>query len=85
MYFVYILRSLKDHQLYIGFSTDVYRRLDEHNMGSNQSTKARCLFELLYYEAHTYKEDALRWESYFKTAKGKSTLRQMLRNAFVKI
>jgi hypothetical protein len=35
----------------------------------------------MYYEAHTSKKDAKRREQYFKSTKGKSTLRQMLRNA----
>ena len=79
MYFVYILRSCKDHNCYIGFSTDVHRRLSQHNNGENISTRNRRPLILIYYEAHLSKEDALRREGYFKTTKGKSTLRQMLR------
>jgi len=35
--------------------------------------------ELIFYEAFPTKTDALRRESYFKTTKGKVTLRQMLK------
>ena len=79
MYYVYVLLSLKDQKFYIGFSEDVKKRLEDHNAGRNTSTKYRRPFELIYYEAHSSKEDALRRENYFKTTKGKSTLRQMLR------
>ena len=79
MYHVYILLSLKDHKFYIGFSEDIKKRLADHNAGRNTSSKPRRPFELLYYEAHLSKEDALRREAYFKTTKGKSTLKQMLR------
>lgn len=79
MFYVYVLQSQKDRLFYIGFSTDVMRRFQEHNTGNNESTKHRRPFILLYYECHLSKEDALRRESYFKTAKGKSSLRQMVR------
>ena len=79
MYYVYVLLSLKDNHFYIGFSENVMKRLAGHNSGHNTSTKPRRPFELIYYEAHSSKEDAFRREAYFKTTKGKSTLRQMLR------
>lgn len=85
MHYVYVLFSLSDRKLYIGFSTDVKRRLKEHNQGKNISTKSRRPFELIYYEAHLSKSDAQRRERYFKTTKGKSTIRQMLRNSLKKI
>ena len=81
MYYVYILLSLKDKKFYIGFTNDLKRRLKEHNSGKNTSTKSRLPLELLYYEAHLSKADAMRRERYFKTTKGKSTLRQMLRDS----
>ena len=81
MYFVYVLLSLQDHKFYIGFSKDIKKRLKDHNSGRNTSTKARRPFELIYYEAHYAKEDALRRERYFKTGKGKSTLKQVVRTA----
>jgi predicted GIY-YIG superfamily endonuclease len=43
------------------------------------------LSKMLYYEAHLSKADAVRREQYFKTTKGKSTLRQMLRGSLEKI
>ena len=64
---------------YIGFTNDIERRFDEHNSGKNISTAKRLPFELIYYEAHQSKTDALRREGYFKTTKGKVTLRQMMR------
>ena len=81
MYYVYVLFSLKDKKLYIGFTLDVKRRLKEHNQGKTTSTKPRRPFELIYYEAHYSKADAQKRERYFKTTKGKATLKQMLRQA----
>ncbi|MBP9758180.1 GIY-YIG nuclease family protein [Candidatus Dojkabacteria bacterium] len=80
-YYTYILISFKDQKFYIGFTTNVFRRLEEHNSGKNLSTKSRRPFRLVYYEAHLSKENALRRESYFKTTKGKVTLRQIIRSS----
>jgi len=84
MFYVYILQSLKDKKLYIGYSTDLRKRLKDHNSGGTKSTKVRRPFRLVYYEAHISKNDARRRETYLKTNKGKSSLRQILRNALAK-
>lgn len=81
MYYVYVLLSFRDKKFYIGFSEDVKKRLEDHNAGRNTSTKTRRPLKLIYFEAHLCKKDALRREFYFKTAKGKSTLRLMLRDS----
>jgi putative endonuclease len=79
MFYVYILQSLKDEKLYIGYSSNLKRRLEEHKTGGSKSTKCRLPFRLVYYEAHISEDDAKRREKYFKTDKGKSTLKLMLR------
>ena len=79
MHYAYVLFSLTDHKLYIGFTSDLKRRIAEHNRGGTISTKCRRPLKLIYYEAHVSENDARRRESYFKTEKGKSSLRQMLR------
>ena len=43
-YFVYVLRSLKDKDLYIGVSDNLKRRVIEHNSGLEISTKFRRPF-----------------------------------------
>ena len=83
-HFVYILLSLKDKKFYIGSTNNLERRLEEHNQGKNTSTAKRLPLKLIYYEAHLSKEDAERRERYFKTDKGKSTLRLMLRDSLKK-
>lgn len=78
-WYVYVLRSLKDNQFYIGSTNNLKRRFAQHLRGENISTAKRRPLELLYFEGHRSKEDALRREKYFKTTKGKVTLRQILR------
>jgi putative endonuclease len=79
-HFVYVLFSSRDRQFYIGYTANLTRRLKEHHQGKNTSTRARTPLKLIYYEAHLSKVDAQRREKYFKTSKGKTTLRQMVRH-----
>jgi putative endonuclease len=58
MFYLHILKSRKDGNLYIGSTNDLRRRLSEHNDGKSRSTKSRTPFELRYYEAFFTEEDA---------------------------
>ena len=77
-FYTYVLFSQKDHRLYIGFTTDLEKRVKAHNQGENKSTRSRRPFQLIYFEGHTRKSDALRREAYFKTTSGKRTLKKVL-------
>lgn len=66
MYYLYILKSLVDEKLYIGSTSDLKRRLSEHNNGLNRSTKARRPLELRYYESYAKEIDARKREFSFK-------------------
>lgn len=81
MQYVYVLKSLNKDWRYVGSTNDLKRRFSEHNRGDVQSTKPYRPFDLIYYEAFKAKEDAIRREKYFKTSKGKSTLKMMLRES----
>ena len=80
-YCVYILKSQKDGLLYIGFTTDLHRRLTELMNGQSDATAPRRPFDLIYCEYHASKADAFRREGYFKTSPGKKALKLMLRDA----
>jgi len=80
-YCVYVLFSEKDHQLYIGFTTDIQRRFGEHEAGKSKSTKGRRPFVLIFCEYYLFKSDAEKREFYFKTTAGKRALKIMLKHA----
>lgn len=82
MYFVYVLRSLKDFNYYIGYTSDLDRRLNEHNEGISKSTAYRRPFELIYYEACRNIKDAMHREKYLKTSYGHRYLKNRLLNYF---
>lgn len=68
MYFVYVIKSSKDNNLYIGSTGDVFRRLSEHNAQKVTSTKNRVPFRLVYYEAYASIDDAREREKSFKSS-----------------
>ena len=72
--------SLKDKQQYIGFTTNIEKGIKNHNEGGTISTSKRRPLELIYCEFYMTKADAMQRERYFKTTKGKRTLKLMLQN-----
>ena len=75
-YYVYVLRSMMDATLYVGMSEDVVKRLDEHNRGKSQFTKAHQPWELIYSELVGTRELARKREKYYKSTAGKNYLRK---------
>ncbi|MDQ5971250.1 MAG: putative endonuclease [Patescibacteria group bacterium] len=58
MFYVYVLKSQKDTELYVGSTNDLKRRVSEHQNGKSFSTQFRRPFELIYYEAYKNEKDA---------------------------
>ncbi|MFA6146148.1 MAG: GIY-YIG nuclease family protein [Patescibacteria group bacterium] len=58
MFFVYILKSFKDKWFYIGSTSDLNKRLEEHNLGKVVSTNFYRPLKLIYYEAYFSEKDA---------------------------
>lgn len=80
MFYVYILQSEKKQKLYIGKTTNLKRRVFEHNAGQNVSTKAYTPWTIIFYEAYTNQNDASRREKYLKTTQGHQTINRMLKD-----
>ena len=80
VFYVYVLHSDSDNGFYIGFSTDLKRRLSEHKRGASFATKSRGPWKLIYYEAYTEREDAEGREKFLKSGAGRRFLRAQLRH-----
>ena len=78
MHFVYVL-LLSNKNFYIGYSTAIKRRINEHKHGEVKSTCNYFPMKLIFCEIYICKKDAARREQYFKTSKGRTTLRLMLK------
>ena len=82
MYYVYFLQSKTNYKrTYVGYTTDLRKRFKKHNSKLVQSTKPYCPWKLIFYEAYISKKDAKRREQYFKTTKGRKSLKLMLQDS----
>ena len=79
-YYVYILQSLVDGKFYTGYTSDLTRRLEEHNNGKSVSTKWRRPLRLVYFEGCGNIKDAMKREKYLKTTYGKRYIKNRLSN-----
>jgi putative endonuclease len=66
-HFVYIVRCCDD-SLYTGITTDIARRVEEHNTSPRAAryTRARRPVQLVYNETHTSRSAALKREAAIK-------------------
>jgi len=78
-YFVYTLLSLKTLDIYTGLTTDLRKRLEEHNRGMVSMTNIRIPFKLIHYEYFVNLEDAKARENFLKTSTGRAQLKQFLK------
>lgn len=69
-YFVYILQSTRDDSRYIGVTTDLRRRIEEHNTGKNSYTSAHAPYRCTWYCAFQDKRLAYAFERYLKSSSG---------------
>ena len=65
MFHVYILKSTDSNDLYIGFTSDIQKRLLVHNQGKNTSTKLHQWI-LVYSESFLAEADARKRERMLK-------------------
>ena len=80
MFYVYVLESESSGKWYIGFSSDLRKRVQRHNQSGNVSTANRGPWELIYYEAYIDKQDALGREKFLKSGSGWRFLKKQMRH-----
>lgn len=77
MYYVYIIKSLKIDWFYVGLTSNLKRRLSEHNRGKTHSTKAYYPFKLVYSKKFASRMSARDYEKFLKVRANKE---KILRN-----
>lgn len=78
MYCVYVLRSVKNQRLYTGFTSDLERRLTEHNSGHTKSIRYSGPYEVVYVEKGFSHLEAVRRERFLKSGQGREELKKIL-------
>ncbi len=78
MWFVYILQSEKNRKYYIGCSNDLGRRLQEHNLGQNESTKNNIPYKIVHVEEYANQQEAYGREKQIKSYKGGEAFKKLI-------
>ena len=78
MFYVYVLKSLKNGRHYTGSTNNLERRIYEHNSGQTKYTSIAGPFELIYKETYNTRLEASKREKFLKTGKGREFLKSIL-------
>jgi putative endonuclease len=78
MYFVYVLYSLKHNRTYTGLTIDVPKRLRQHNLKQNKSTKVYAPWKLIHQEEFQTRIEARKREKYLKSGIGREFVKTLL-------
>jgi putative endonuclease len=85
MYWIYILESQSDKGWYIGYTSDIKRRLKEHKSGHGaQTTRLKGDWKLIYCEGYLSKADAEGRERFLKSGAGRRYIKKQLSNYLTK-
>jgi len=76
MYFVYVLKSTRAKKIYTGITSDIGRRLSEHNKGLSLYTKRFSPWKLIYKEEVRDRIQARVREKYLKSCAGRKWISQ---------
>ena len=79
MYYIYVLKSLRNGKRYVGLTELLpEERLRQHNFGSNKWSKANRPLQLVYTENHLNKTFARKRELFLKSGIGRKVLSSLI-------
>ncbi|HVZ58202.1 MAG TPA: GIY-YIG nuclease family protein [Patescibacteria group bacterium] len=84
MPFVYILQSLNNSRYYIGSTTNLARRLEEHNAGKSTYTSLTKPFILVFNQEFSSLTQARKIEMKLKSFKSKKILESIIKDGYIK-
>jgi predicted GIY-YIG superfamily endonuclease len=70
MWYFYILQSKVDASYYVGSTSDIRKRLADHNSGSAKYSSSKKPYVLIWYCAFLNKTKAIKFEMYLKNGSG---------------
>ena len=82
MFYIYILYSQKADKFYIGYSPDVFKRLQEHNnpLSNSKFTAKYLLWNLVcYFAVSDSRGEAMKVERFIKKQKSKQFIQKLIR------
>jgi len=76
MFYVYVIKSDNGKQ-YTGQTSDIKRRLDEHNSGLCKSTKIGNNWRVVHLEKFPNRSEAMKREKWLKSGWGRKFIKEM--------
>ncbi|HRU69067.1 MAG TPA: GIY-YIG nuclease family protein [Bacteroidia bacterium] len=77
MYYTYVIKSLPKNYIYIGITDNLKRRLNQHNLGYNKTTKPYAPFILIFYKSFPTRPEARKCEIDFKKSYWRERFRKL--------
>ena len=78
MYYVYILKSLKNNKYYIGQTENLEKRVKEHNKGLSRSTKGGRPWKAVYIKKFSTRKESYKVEQRLKSIKKRVLLEKII-------
>jgi putative endonuclease len=79
MFYIYVLKSLKYGNRYVGSTENINKRLMEHNNGKCRYTSGRQPWKLIYFENFGTRNEVLLREKFLKSGQGRKFLDSILK------
>ena len=82
-YYVYLLENISNSSWYIGYTTDLNKRVKDHNEGKGgKTTRQGKIWKLIYFEGYRNEKDALGRERFLKSGSGRRFLKNQMKFYF---
>ena len=80
MGYLYILQSLTNHRYYIGSTSNLKLRIEQHNNGESRYTRLTKPFELVFSKEYSSRTSAYKAEYWLKQQKDKKLIEQIIKD-----
>jgi putative endonuclease len=77
MFYIYVLKSLRDNRTYVGYTNNLIQRIYKHKTGQVKSIKNRLPIKLLFSEEFPTAHEAKRRELWWKSGAGRRKLKEI--------
>ena len=76
-YYVYSIKSIDSNYIYVGLTNNYVRRINEHNIGKERTTRSYAPFKTILIEKFPSRPEARKREKYLKSGCGKEFLKKL--------
>ncbi|RLC51638.1 MAG: hypothetical protein DRZ79_02460 [Candidatus Cloacimonadota bacterium] len=78
IFYTYVLYSSSTDKYYIGYTSNIDKRLTKHNNGNSRSTKAGIPWKLVHLEKYETKTEAIKREYEIKRTKSRKYIENLI-------